>query len=441
MDGSRCGRAARDKQLAVFIGGARCGTLREDTHGAITFEYEPEYRGVPLSLSMPVGLTRYPDRVVRPYLQGLVPDEPETRARIGAAYGVSGDNPFRLLSIMGLDCPGAVQICPIGQESRHGAPDELEALSDTDIEERLRQVREQAASAWIGHGRDEGHWSLGGCQAKIALRLVGDRWYACRGAAATTHILKPGVVGYDDQALIEYLSMRTAEILGLPVASAQYLSFGSERALVVARYDRVQDGQGNVIRLHQEDVCQALGVSPLTKYAEQGGPTASQVIDLLKRWEPSAASNVLTFILYLFFNYLIGATDEHAKNYSLLLLPQDDVRIAPLYDVATMAAYRSLEPRKRKPLRAAMSIGGENRFGFVGARHIEKMVRDNRLADLGIDAAALTVRFREMAERVPDSLARAIDEVRNSKIPHNEQMFSDMLVQVTANCRRSLEQT
>lgn len=428
-------------QLAVYIGGVRCGTLSEDRHGAISFEYESSYRGIPLSLSMPVGLARYPDRVVRPYLQGLIPDDPETRNWIGAAYGISGDNPFRLLRIMGLDCPGAVQICSVdcrlGQDE-HGS---LEPLADEDIEHRLAQARVRAASAWTEYGYSEGHWSLGGCQAKIALRREDDGWYACRGAAATTHILKPGVVGYDDQALVEYLSMRCAAMLGLPVASVSYRLFGSERAVVVSRYDRARNHSGDVIRLHQEDMCQALGVSPLLKYAEQGGPTTPHIIALLKRHGSHARENVIAFIMYLFFNYLMGATDAHAKNYSLLLLPQGEVQLAPLYDVATMAPYRSLMPQKRKPLRAAMSIGGENRFGFVGARHIEKMVEDNRLDELDISAADLVARFNEMARRVPACWMQAIEEARTLDVSMDEAMLLKAATEIEAHCRRSLALT
>lgn len=97
-------------RLAVFIGGRRCGILAEDSHGSISFAYDRDYEGVPLSLSMPVGLARYGDYVVRPFLQGLLPDEASTRASIGARYGISGENPFRLLKIVGMECPGAVQV-------------------------------------------------------------------------------------------------------------------------------------------------------------------------------------------------------------------------------------------------------------------------------------------------------------------------------------------
>lgn len=103
-----------EKVLDVYISGSFCGQLAEDRDGAVTFEYAPGYDGTPLSLSMPVGLAKYDDRIVRPYLMGLLPDESATRSAIGSHYGVSPNNPFRLLGAVGMDCPGAVQVCPHG---------------------------------------------------------------------------------------------------------------------------------------------------------------------------------------------------------------------------------------------------------------------------------------------------------------------------------------
>ncbi len=307
--------------LTVLINGVTCGSLHEDRHGALSFEYAPGYAGSPLSLSMPVGLARYDDRTVRPYLMGLLPDEDSIRASIGASFGISGNNPFRLLQRMGLDCPGAVQVCSDMEVSPHMLAEEaLLPLSEHEVAMRLAEIREDAAAAWTGASAFEGHWSLGGCQAKLALRYEGGQWCECQGAAATTHILKPGVSGLKHQALVEYLSMKTAAAVGLPVARVSYRFFESEPAIIVERYDRRRDENASVMRVHQEDFCQALGVMPSAKYAEQGGPTTPRVLELLCSTGGNARENAYRFILYLFFNYLIGATDAHAKNHSLLLL-------------------------------------------------------------------------------------------------------------------------
>lgn len=426
-------------ELAVYVSGTHCGTLREDRHRALSFEYAHGYDGVPLSLSMPVGLARYEDRVVRPYLEGLLPDDESTRTAIGAPYGISGNNPFRLLRIIGLDCPGAVQICP--KDSRPPSESEtkdLVELSEHEIAIRLANVRENAASAWTSVPENAEHWSLGGWQAKIALRKQGAHWFECLGAAATTHILKPGVADLDHQALVEYLSMKIAKEIGLPVAEVEYHLFEDEPAIIVERYDRSHDPRGQVQRIHQEDLCQALGVSPSLKYAEQGGPSTPQIVSLLRDTGTRSRENVYRFVLYLFFNYLIGATDAHAKNHSIVYWSKDDIRLAPLYDIASIAPYQSIRPRQRKPLRAALSIGGENRFGMVGEAQVEKMVASCKMDDLGLSAELLCDRFRTMASLLPDSVDVVVSRARDDRLEGIEAIGPTMCSEIRGNCERTL---
>lgn len=431
--------AWNEHHLDVYLAGTHCGSLKEDQNGALSFQYAPTYDGIPLSLSMPIGLPEYKDRAVRPYLMGLLPDDESTRTAIGAPYGISADNPFRLLSVIGFDCPGAVEIRNTDDVAcDQSSADDLIHLSDNDIASKLATIRANASAAWVNNGTVEGHWSLGGCQAKIALRKQNGEWFECKGRLATTHILKPGVEGFDHQALVEYLSMQTAHEIGLPVAATEFQYFQDEPAIIIERYDRMVSVAGEVARIHQEDFCQALGVSPARKYAEQGGPNTPQIIDLLRRTGRNSSENIYRFILYLFFNYLIGATDAHAKNHSLLFMGKDDIRIAPLYDVASIAPYRHLSPQKRKPLRAALSIGGENRFGMLEASNVRKMVEDCALSEIELDAELLIERLRTMAALVPDALERAIDEAHGLNIPNIDCIAADMVDEIKDNCSRTL---
>lgn len=428
----------RAAELEVFIGPNHCGVLTQAKTGALNFRYDSNYSGVPLSLSMPVGLSDYGDRTVRPYLMGLLPDEESTRAAIGAKYGVSGDNPFKLLAHIGNDCPGAVRVVPkdeLGKASEGCCA--LTAVTDSDIAELLANLRENASAAWTGQGSISGHWSLGGCQAKVALCQLNGRWFRCEGSWPSTHILKPGVVGMKSQALVEYISMRLAASIGLPTASVSFNRFDDEWAIVIERYDRMRN-EGVIERIHQEDLCQALGVSPLRKYAEQGGPNTPQIIALLKDTGHHGKNNVYRFVLYLFFNYLIGATDAHAKNHSLVLPHAGDIRLAPLYDVASIAPYESLSPKRRKPLRAALSIGGENRFGCVTGKHIEKMVQNCGLDEVGLDSDLLKRQFKMMAEMIPPAARAEVDHAVNAGFPRADEVGEPMEREITENCRRAL---
>ena len=161
---------------------------------------------------------------------------------------------------------------------------------------------------------------------------------------------------------------------------------------------------------------------------------------MLKRTGPRARENVYRFTLYLFFNYLIGATDAHGKNHSLLHVAPDDIRIAPLYDVASMAPYRSLRPTQRKPLRAALSIGGENRFGLVGSNQIDKMTRDCQLEDLGLSSDLLKSRFKTMATVIPQALEKVLGEARTQEdIEILDTLGKTMCQEIGANCQRTLD--
>ena len=428
----------RHRTLLLYIAGSIAGHVLQDENGALSFTYEPSYSGSPVSLSMPIAPIVYPQRIIRPYLQGLLPDDPSVRADIADRYNCSGENPFALLAHIGLDCPGAVQLVPDDAthlvESRSGS---LVELSDSDLEERLRLLRERASSPWAASR--EGRWSLGGAQSKMALRYQNGRWYDCEGSEPTTHILKPGVNGYDNQALDEYLCQRVASEMGLPAAQVEYLTFGSEHAVSIKRYDRASSEDGTVTRVHQEDLCQALSVDPSRKYAEQGGPSSPDVLALLGTTGTDGPRNLRLFVLYLLFNYLMGATDAHAKNYSILLGTGGTALLAPLYDVASIAPYQSLSPRRRKPLRAAMAIGGENRFGMLGSKHLEQLSHDENLVAAGITREWITSSAERMATEVPSALQSVLVETSEACLVGIEQVGPALMREIGANCRRFLE--
>ncbi len=350
--------------LDVLIAGKLAGTLSQDGAGSLSFAYERGYRGVPLSSSMPLSTRPYRDKVVLPYLWGLLPEDPAARRHVAADAGISPNNPFALLGVIGLDCPGAVQFVPQGSDACRD--ERLVAVSDAEIARRLATGRQDGAG-WIASNE---HWSLGGQQSKFALRRMDGGWYSCEGSAATTHILKSGVRGLVHQALNKYVCMRLAASLGVPAASVEYLEFegesGVEPAIVIERYDRLVEG-GSVTRIHQEDLCQALGCLPDNKYTMYGGPSCAEVLEILTSTGPTAQANAAGFLQMLFLNYLLAATDAHAKNYSIMLAADGSHRLAPMYDVASIA-----------PLRR----GGEVEGQAAQARHVHRR-REPRRPCLG----------------------------------------------------------
>lgn len=376
------------RMLEVLICGKPAGTLSQLESGELRFSYHDSYSGVPLSLSMPVSNAVYGDKKVRPYLFGLLPDDRNLRRSIGMEMGISGNNPFALLAAKGLDCPGAVQFCPADLvEFASNRERVYREISLDRIGERLRKISNRPTSTWQAPSE---HWSLGGQQGKIALARFNGQWYECQEAAATTHILKPGIPHLLHQALNEHFCLELASACGIPAARSSFCSFAGMPAIVVERYDRFVSEPFQVIRYHQEDLCQALGVLPDRKYASDGGPSARDIVTLLARY-PRSEENRTMFAAQLFFNYLIGAPDAHGKNYSVLLDPMGRPWMAPLYDVASGLVYE----QEQGEWLAAMSIGGENRFGHVQRSNIE------RFANIaGLDPTTMIDLMGNLAEAI-----------------------------------------
>lgn len=379
---------------------------------------------------MPDLARAYGDKRVRPYLLGLLPEDPDARLAVARRLGVSPDSPFALLERMGLDCPGGVQLCPVQNVAKVlGREGALSELTGHDVEARLEQLQTIPQSGWTSVSE---RWSLGGAQSKIALREKDGRWYSCEGSAATTHILKPGVDGLHSQALDEYLCMRAAECVGIPVAKTDYRLFGSQVALVSERFDREVLSDGTVRRLHQEDLCQSFAVEPAKKYTSDGGPATNDVVALLKRSCADPARDLQAFCQMLLFQYLIAATDAHAKNYSIRLTPHGAV-LCPLYDCASVLPYLD---GSRRSVRLAMSIAGENRTGRLSASRLKRFAEVNGLGEYGLPGDKLVQQARELAQEVPAAFEDVAAEA--SDLPGAESLIPRLVPRVRGLCEQSL---
>ncbi|BFU47294.1 type II toxin-antitoxin system HipA family toxin [Krasilnikovia sp. MM14-A1004] len=424
-------------QLTVLLAGRRAATLDQGPGGTLTLTYDDEWRtsagATPLSLSMPLAAKNYSGRIVHAFCQGLLPDNERVLERWGRDFHVSAGNPFALLRHVGEDCAGAVQF--VRPERLAGLLDNeggVRPLTDERIAERLRTLRGDPA-AW--HLAGTGQFSLAGAQAKTALHwdATSDRWGDPYGAVPTTHILKPAIAGLDDHDLNEHLCLAAASRAGMHMATSRVTAFGAERAIVVDRFDRLPGPGGTVTRVHQEDLCQALGVPPSQKYQSEGGPTPEQIIELLRRAaQPSAVaeSDVGKFVDALALNWLIAGTDAHAKNYSVLMAP-GQVRLAPLYDVASSLPY---EDMYRPRLRLAMKIGSEYRVDAIGARHWAAFADRN-----GLHPDQVLGRVDELARRLPDAFrVAARDEAVLALGSDLPDRLADRVSQHVKRCRAAL---
>ena len=405
------------RQLAVLLYNRLIGTLTQTNNGRHEFEYALEPGRTALSLSMPLTVKRYSHKVIEPFIDGLLTDNPVVRERIGRSFGTSGRNPFALLEHIGMDCAGAVRFChPDSVEAALSGVGQMRPASTASIASRLQRLRDDVDAEWV---TDFEEWSLAGAQPKIALRKTSGGWAEVSGSEPTTHIIKPGIPRLAASALNEHICLAAAARIGLPAASTEFTMFDAEPAIVVQRFDRISDSSGRVLRVHQEDICQALGVYPSLKYETDGGPTAAAIIRLLR--ERGQTADPMRFVEFLGVNYLLGAPDSHAKNFSLLE-SESTVELAPLYDVASVLPYETVFPG-RKPV-FAFKVGGENRFGFITPSHWAALASAS-----GLDPDEVTARLKLLADRLPDAVRDAVRGVDGA-----DAFGSRLLPRVQALC-------
>lgn len=393
-------------RLLVLLDDQVAGAVDRDRAGRLTFSYDDSYRtspvATPLSVSMPLQVRVHPDRIVMPWLWGLLPDNDRVVRRWAERFHVSASSPFALLATpVGEDCAGAVRF--VREDALVAAlerPGEVQWLDDDEIAARLRDLRSDS-TAWLGSDF-AGRFSLAGAQAKTALVQVDGRWGLPIGATPTSHILKPAITGLDDHHLNEHVCMRAAAYAGLLVARTELVVFADECAVVVERYDRSSLDDGSLHRLHQEDVLQALALHPTMKYQADGGPAPGAITSLLRRVMPPRVADAAStqFLDALLWNWIIGGTDAHAKNYSILLRA-NDVRLAPLYDIASGLPYAH-----ERQLRLAMKLGGDYRLHTQQAGTWAAVG-----SELGVDADQVRVRALEIASAAPQAFGRVAGEI------------------------------
>lgn len=337
------------------INGRPAGHLERERGGKITWRYQPQYphQATPLSTLAPIATGGLTGPSIQAWIEGLLPDTHGVCERWARELGVR-NRPFDLLGTkIGLELPGAVTFSP---DPDGPDPDlgDADPVSEAEIAQLLRGMH-QDTTRWV-QPHATGRFSLAGVQAKTALlRDQNGGWLRPHGAWATSHILKPPIPGLPDHHINEFMCMRAAWYMGLPVARVELACFEDQPAVIVERFDRDLRGE-RYVRLHQEDMCQATGTPPNQKYQSEGGPSVLTMIDTLRRnVAPDAAQDDIdTLVSAQVFNWVIAGTDAHAKNYGLLL-DGPIVRLAPLYDLGSALSDPQVDERE---LKLAMSIAG-----------------------------------------------------------------------------------
>lgn len=420
----RSGAAA---SLNLLLNGRLVGRLRRQASGAIDFRYDEGWLGwehaIPVSLSLPLDDRRHIGAPVIAVLDNLLPDNGAIRRLVAARSGAEGDDAYSLLARIGRDCVGALQFLPDGSEPGPAGAVEWRAVDEAEIAGMLRNL----AQAPLGAGHEEGfRISLAGVQEKTALLRHEGRWLIPHGTTATTHILKPSLGvrsdGLDLSASVEneYLCLRLAEAMGLPSAAAEIAMFEDRKVLVVERFDRRWTRDGRLLRVPQEDFCQVFAVHPAAKYEADGGPGIVRILNQLGASDEPEGDRKRFLKTQLVF-WLLGATDGHAKNFSLFLGSGGRFRLTPLYDVMSVQSNVDAGQIPRNRYKLSMAVGAKRHYG------IERIApRDFRqTASLGNLPAAMV---EEILHDVTVGTPKAIDQVLGTLPPGFPEALAEAVV-------------
>lgn len=373
-------------RMIVALNGIEVGSLERHRSGAMSFRYLSDWLvrpgARPLSLSLPLSEQHYQGERVYNFFDNLLPDSFAIRTRIQARFNTATSHPFDLLSSIGRDCVGAIQLYPDGPDGVEIPP--VDRITATPLDDlTIAGILAGYEHAPLGLGGDDEDFriSLAGAQEKTALLWYEGGWQRPHGSTPTSHIFKLPVgriqhngIDLSESVENEWLCQRIVQAFGLPVAPTELGQFGDQRVLIVTRFDRRWSRDGRwLMRLPQEDFCQALGIAPALKYESDGGPGIAEGMQLLLGSQTPLQDRAHFFRAQILF-WMLAAVDGHAKNFSIFLEPDSAFRMTPLYDILSahpLIAHGSLSAQKA---RMAMGIHGRNRhyrWSEILPRHFE----------------------------------------------------------------------
>lgn len=366
--------------LNIIYRDAIIGTLRTTADQGIVFSYN-ENATRPISISMDDLDRTYTEKQCMPFFDGLLP-EGNIRRQIADLAHVPSTSTIRLLASYGQDIAGALTIVE-GEGTDSTGTNGYEEISVDSIHQRLK-AKVSVPLIYAGH---KTKLSLAGAESKIPLLYKDDRFYLPTGSSPSNYIIK----ACDEFVQNEYLCTKLASLCSLAVSQMEIHHFGDVQALLIKRYDRQRE-DGALIRLHQEDFCQALGIMPENKYEESGGPGLTRSLELIQLYSTTPENDIRQFLMMSMFNFLIGNGDAHGKNYSFLYDSHlGERRLAPFYDIVCSSIDERFDTRM------AMKISNERRLSRITRHNFESAAPKNLMKIL---TEELLVRFPAAMEEL-----------------------------------------
>ena len=375
--------------LLVRIDEDVVGRLWLDEKKHFCFQYDKDWleqSRIPLSLSLPLRAAPYSDDESHPFFANLLPEE-KIRAVIARNLGVSLNNDYGLLERIGGDCAGAVSLYPETGEPKC-EPGSYRQLSLDELNTIISELPQRPLLA----GEKGIRLSLAGAQKKLPIFYDEQHFHLGYGTAPSNYIIKPAIENLDGTVENEAFCMTLAHSVGLDVPRSFIHQHWETRVFIVKRFDRVIASDGTR-RLHQEDFCQALQIPPEYKYESEGGPSLGACFNLVRTASIRSGKDVLSLLNWVIFNFLIGNSDAHGKNISLLLLPEGPM-LAPFYDLLSTRIYAHYGLAEG----LAMKIGGESDPGSIQKKHWEQFAEE-----IGIKPRLVLTRVADLAKKIEDN--------------------------------------
>lgn len=398
------------------------GVLVRDQRGGLAFAYDEAYVSQPgaISLSLSLPLTREPfeEAVARPFFDNLLQERDGALSDIMAREGVARDDIAGLLFHLGKDCAGALSVLPAGSPPTKVPGDYENDYQRIEDDRLIAIVDSLHKRRRLPAGTDDPS-PLAGMQSKIALTLLPDGSLAepiPGSGAPTTHILKVPDQEHIRDASLEYEAMQLSHAAGFSTADVSLIPLAGIEVLLVTRFDRALDRDGRVVRIHQEDFAQALGLPSALKYERRGAPGRRFDVDAVRRildaTEDPAGEREF-FIQATLFDLLVGNVDAHAKNFALLHEPGGRIRTAPRYDIL--------------PTRLDDTLTDELAYKIGEATTLDEISGDDFdffLKTIGILSAAARQRLsKKYATDIANKLAEHLDRLGRS----GQKPFADLI--------------
>lgn len=418
--------------LYVYMNNQNVGILSKQSSGQLSFTYVSAWlenkEARPISLSMPLREQNYNGDKVYNFFDNLLPDNESLRRRIQKRFAAPSNQCFDLLSYIGADCVGALQL--LSQPLSHQSQDILaEPVTNQQIAKILKNYREAPLGMQVDN---DFRISIAGTQEKTAFLRYKNEWCLPHQSTPTTHIFKLPIgkvehsrIDLSESVENEWLCLQILEKFNLPVNNANIVEFEDVKVLVCERFDRKWNADNSFIfRLPQEDLCQVFSTSSTLKYESDGGPGIKKIMDFLNG-SYHAEIDRTNFFKSLFLFWVLGAIDGHAKNFSIFINTGGRFQLTPLYDVLSAYPLANKKQLEWKKLKMAMSVQAKNKhyhWNEISKRHWEEMANFCKFSNQTLE---------NIIEEIFENIDNVIDSV-TLKLPNSfpleiaESIFNGM---------------